>query len=75
MRAAKLAIAIAVTLIAATTARAEDRFEKTFSRSLSSSWIESGRPKRTARSRANVRPSGVVGWLAASRAVSWPGPV
>src|SRR2546423_11647001 len=34
MRAAKLAIAIAVALIAAAAARAEDRFEKPFSRSL-----------------------------------------
>ena len=45
------------------------------SRSPISSWIESGRPKSTPRTRANVRPSGVSGWLAASRAVSWPGPV
>src|SRR5215212_8805459 len=36
-----------------------------------SSWIESGRPKRTPRTRASARPSCVRGSDAASRATSW----
>jgi hypothetical protein len=41
-------------------------------RSPSSSWIDSGRPKRTARTRATALPARVRGAEAASRATSWP---
>ena len=45
------------------------------SRSPSSSSLARGRPNRTPRIDANVRPTGVVGTLAASLAVSIPLPV
>ena len=45
------------------------------SRSPISSSDASGRPSRTPRTRAMRRPPGVVGMLAASLAVIWPGAV
>jgi hypothetical protein len=45
------------------------------SRSPSSASLASGRPKKKPLTAANARPVGLVGALAASLAVSWPGPV
>ena len=41
-------------------------------RSPISSWMDSGRPNRIARTFASARPAGVRGSEAASRATSWP---